>query len=143
MIEYMYSRIIVTIASVALVAVVVSASFGASEQAALHCAEQIADSICEAVEAASEVDADSYERRLDIDSGGPNRDLSVLIDGSRVEVDKGRYSIARSFHCTVNLMAGGSQVDCIVVVPGSAIVIRSLRGALDEGNQVTIETLPE
>lgn len=141
MIEYAYSRILVTIASAALVAVVISAGYGASENSSLRCAEQIADGICDAVESASQVDADSYEHRIEIDAASSG-DLSIRINCSYIEIQKGMHSITRSFGNSVRLLSGGSQVEFLTIPPGSAVLIKAHRDPLEKTNPVAIELLP-
>jgi len=141
MIEYMYSRIITTIASVALVAVVASAALGASEQASLRCAADIAESISEVVAEASMTDADYFEQRIIIGSEGSNRDISVGINSSYVEVEKGRHSVKLIFEQPVNLLANGEPAFLLEANPGSIIVIRSSSEFLKKENNVTIEVI--
>lgn len=139
MIEYLYSRIIVSRASVALVAVVASAAIGASEQASMRCADQIASSISRAVAAASAVEADSFEQRIVFDRGSSTQDLRVSINVTCVEVQKGRYSAVRPFERPISLLSEGVHVDSVEVMPGSVIKVKACRALLEKENEVTIE----
>ena len=138
MIEYMYSRIITTLASVALVAVVASAALGASEQASLRCAADIAESISEVVAEASMTDADYFEQRIIIGSEGSNRDISVGINSSYVEVEKGRHSVKLIFEQPVNLLANDEPAFLLEADPGSVIIIKSSKEIFQSENTVAI-----
>jgi len=143
MIEYMYSRIIASIASIALVAVVASAALGASDLASQRCAEQVAASISSLVATAFETNADSFEQRLAIDAGASSSDLSISINGSFVEVEKGRHSATCSFQWPVRLLADGMNVSSIAVMPGSMLKVKAYRGLFEKQNRVTIEVVAD
>lgn len=142
MIEYMYSRIITTITSVALVAVVISAALGASEQASLRCAADIAESISNMVAEASMTDADYFEQRITLGTERSSSDISVRINSSYVEVEKGRHSVKLIFEQPVNLLANDAQAVPLEAYPGSTIVIRSSSESLKKENNVMIEVVP-
>jgi hypothetical protein len=141
MIEFMYSRIITTIASVALVAVVASAAIGASEQASFRCAVDIAESITEVIAEASISDAEYFEQRLLIGSEGSTSDLTVMMNNSFVEVEKGKNSIKRVFEHPVGLLAHGERSESLEAQPGSIIIIRSSKEIFQKENNVTIEVV--
>jgi hypothetical protein len=142
-IEFMYSRIIATIASAALVALVVAVAFGESEQASLRTAERIADSIAKVVAAAAGADADYFEQSLAVDKGGSSRDLSITINRTHVEVEKGAHSVTRSFQRSVCLLAEGTNASSLAAASGSSIVIISSKIPLEKENRVTVEVLSE
>jgi hypothetical protein len=141
MIEYAYSRILTTIASVALVAVVVSASLGASEQASMRYVEQVADGICGAIESAREVDADSYEHRIEVDAGALG-DLQITINRSHIEVANGGYLTTRSLSGDIRLIVNGAETECMNLAAGSVLLIKACREQLGKGNSVTVELVP-
>lgn len=142
MIEYMYSRIITTIASAALVAIVASAALWSSEQQSIRYAENIAESISNVVADASTADAEYFEQRLSIGGEWSSRDLSVLFNSSYVEVDKGTCSVKRAFEKPVYLLFNEAHADRIEAMPGSTIVVKSSGVLFEKENNVTIEIVP-
>lgn len=136
MIDYMYSRIIVTIASIALVGIVVSASYGATEQAARMSAEQVANDICEIVEKARRIEGDYFRQSIPLSD-----DISIKINVTHFEVEKGRYSASRAFDQPVIVMLAGKRVNSTVANDGSIISISASRGVFDKENSVTIAVI--
>lgn len=143
MIDYMYSRMIATISSIALVALVVSASLGATDRAAESLAEQIASDIRDLVEVAIELEGESYSQELRVDDGGMRHDLRVILNRTYVTVENGMHACSKAFGHPINLVSDGRDADRLIAPSGSTLVVRASRNIFEPVNSVSIEVLTE
>jgi len=143
MIEYMYSRMIATIASIALVAVVVSASLGATQQADKDCAESVAIDIGQLIEAAGRMRIQSFEQRIIIDEDGTHHDLIVFLNRTHVVVRNGAFECSKGFGSPVILMSAGKPCDSLAATSGSILKIIAADNFFERFNEITIEVLSQ
>jgi len=143
MIEYMYSRMIATIASIALVAVVVSSSLGAIQQADKYCAESVACDISQLIEAASRMQIQSFEQRIIIDEDGTHRDLTVFLNRTHVIVQNGGFECSKGFEIPVILMSAGKPSESLTAASGSILKIMAADNLFERLNEITIEVLSQ
>ena len=143
MIEYMYSRMIATIASIALVAVVVSASIGATQQADKDCAESVAFDISQLIEAAGRMQIQSFEQRSIIDEDGTHHDLTVFLNRTHVVVQNGGFECSKGFGIPVILMSAGKLSESLAAASGSILKIMVADNLFERFNEITIEVLSQ
>jgi hypothetical protein len=141
MIEYMYSRMIATIVSIALVAVVVLASLGATQQAGRNCAESIAIDISRLVEAAGMMQAQSFEQRIVLDKDGAHHDLTVFLNRTHVLVQNGGFECSKGFRIPVILMSAGKPCEGLAAASWSILKIEATYDFFERFNVITIEVL--
>lgn len=143
MIEYLYSRMIATIASIALVAVVVSASLGAIQQADKNCAESVAFEISQLIEAAGMMQVQSFEQRIIIDEDGSHHDLTVFLNRTHVVVQNGGFECSKGFKIPVILMSAGEPCEGLAATSGSILKIGAADNLFERFNEITIEVLSQ
>ena len=143
MIEYMYSRMIATIASIALVAVVVSASLGAIQQADKDCAESVAFDISQLVEAAGMMHIQSFEQRIIIDEDDEHHDLTVFLNRTHVVVQNRGFECSKGFRTPVILMSAGKPCEGLSATSGSILMIEAADNLFERFNEITIEVLSQ
>ena len=141
MIEYLYSRMIATIASIALVAVVVSASLGAIQQADKNCAESVAFDISQLIEAAGMMQIQSFEQRIIIDEDGTHHDLTVFLNRTHLVVQNGGFECSKGFETPVILMSAGKPCESLAATSGSILKIEATDKIFERFNEITIEVL--
>ncbi len=141
MIEHLYSRMIATIASIALVAVVVSLSIGAAQQADKECAESIASNLVQLIDFASGMQIRFFEQRIPIDEEGTHHDLTVLLNRSHVVVRNGGFECSKGFRTPVVLLSAGRPSEDLVVTSGSILQINATDNPFDRLNEITITVL--
>jgi len=140
MIEYVYSRMIATVASAAMVALVFSVSLASSDAASSDHSEEIALSVCGMVDAAFHIDADLYEQKYTFLRDNPGEDISVKITRYSILVE-GERSVTKPFDSSVVLMDSNDAVESIAVLPGMEVAIRACRATFEKENTVTIELI--
>lgn len=143
MIEYMYSRMIATIASIALVAVVVSSSVGAIQQADRNCAENVACDISQLIEVAGRMQIQFFEQRIVIDEDGTHHDLTVLLNLTHVIVRNGGFECSKGFGIPVILMSAGRPSENLVATSGSILKIKAADNLFERLNEITIEVMSQ
>jgi len=143
MIEYMYSRMIATIASIALVAVVVSSSVGAIQQADRNCAENVACDISQLIEVAGRMQIQFFEQRIVIDEDGTHHDLTVLLNRTHVVVQNGGFECSKGFGIPVILMSAGRPSENLVATSGSILKIKAADNLFERLNEITIEVMSQ
>ncbi|HUW42653.1 MAG TPA: hypothetical protein VMW02_00290 [Thermoplasmata archaeon] len=143
MIEYMYSRMIATIASIALVAVVVSSSVGVIQQADRNCAENVACDISQLIEVAGRMQIQFFEQRIVIDEDGTHHDLTVLLNRTHVVVQNGGFECSKGFGVPVILMSAGRPSESLTATSGSILKIKAADDLFERLNEITIEVLSQ
>jgi len=143
MIEYMYSRMIVTVASIALVAVVISSSIGAVDQVEQSFVEGVALEICDLVETIGSVQSGSFQQRVVIDEGMKHRDLTVAFSDCGVTAVDGRHRCSMQFDIPVTLISGGKVSESLAAVSSSIITISSEIDIFNKSSRVFVELLGE
>jgi hypothetical protein len=141
MIEYMYSRMIATIVSIALIAVVASSSLGAIQQADKNCAESVACDISQLIEAAGRMQVQSFELRIIIDEDGTHHDLTVFLNRTHVVVENGGFECSKGLGIPVILMSAGQPSESLVATSGSILNIEAADNLFGRLNNITIEVL--
>jgi hypothetical protein len=139
MIEYMYSRMIVTVSSIVLVAAVISSSIGVVGQVEQSFVEGVASEICDLVKAIGSVQSGSIQQNIVIDEGARHRDLSITFSDWSVTVVDGRYRCSMQFEIPVTLISGGITSESLVAVSNSTITISAEAGAFNEPSKVFVE----
>lgn len=143
MIEHLYSRMIATIASIALVAVVVSSSLGVVQQADKNCAEAVACNIVQLIEVAGKMQAQFFEQRIIIDEEGVHRDLAILLNRTHVVVRNGGFECSKGFWIPVILISAGEPSESLTATSGSILKINVTDNLFDRMNEITIEVLDQ
>jgi hypothetical protein len=143
MIEYLYSRMIATIASIALVAVVVSSSIGAIQQADKDCAENVANDIIQLIEVAGMMQIQSFEQSIIIDEYGAHHDLTVLLNRTHVVVRNGGFECSKGLKFPVILISAGEPCESLVATSGSILKMEAADDLFERFNEITIEVLSQ
>ncbi len=125
MIEYLYSRIMVTIASIALVAVVVSVSTVAADLARQGQIDSVASGISGAISAAGSLEEGLLEQVVRLDHSIGSNALTVNLSKHWVNVTDGHHRCSRHLDLPIILESADRQVDYLVVLQGSALLIRA------------------
>jgi hypothetical protein len=141
MIEHLYSRMIATIASIALVSVVVSSSLSVAQQADRDCAERIARNLVQLIDAAGGMQVKSFEQRIAIDEEGAHRDLTIVLNRTHLVVRNGGFECSKGFSTSVVLLSEGISSDGLTAYSGSILKINVTDDLFDRLSEITIEVL--
>lgn len=139
MIEYMYSRMIATMASIALVAVVVSSSFAAIQQSDKECAERIAEELGRLIENIACMQIQSVEQRIVIDEGGAHQDMVLVLNRTHVLVQNGGFECSKGFGSPVILLSNGEVTATLTAGSGSILKIKGSASIFERFNEITVE----
>jgi hypothetical protein len=143
MIEYVYSRMIATIASIALVSIVISSSLSTIQQADRICAESVASDISQLIDSAGRMQIQSFEQRIIIDENGAHHDLTVILNRTHVVVQNGGFEFSKGFGIPVVLMSAEGPSESLIAVSGSILKIKAADDLFEQLNEITIEVLSQ
>jgi len=138
MIDYLNSRVILSIAAVAITGMVMFASISSNAEISRHCTEQTAENISRLVKIASMVDCSYFESRFPLDRSVFGSDIEVHLNASWVSVQNNGYKSIRVFNAPAQVDGIGYCETCALAFVGSVIVIIATSSLMEKQNHVTI-----
>ena len=144
MIDYVNSRIIITLAAIAITGLVLSMSLISAERSSIMLAEDIADQLSNLVSTASEMKCESFSAIFSLSSLPSSIDARVTVRNQSITVSIGDYKAIRILDNEVLLVDGNQSVAMIEFrATAGDLSIRSEKNIFDRVNSVTIELIDE
>jgi len=113
MIEYLYSRILVTLAAVAITGLIISMSASSSQRLMKDLAEDIAKQFVQLVSTAASIDCEHFSADFVVADLPFSLDATLTVRHESIRVVIGGYAALGIFENRVNLMNGNGTVDVV------------------------------